>query len=154
MRTSFALFALIAPAAALAAAPDAVQLTTKVLVEHVKKGPDGKPQKVTEEAKKVAPGDAVVFQASYRNAGAKPATGFVVTNPLPASVAFAGGESAGAVYSIDHGKTWGPLAALRVPTGNGGTRAATSADVNAVRWVFPSIAPGASGTVSFRGIVK
>jgi uncharacterized repeat protein (TIGR01451 family) len=151
---SLAILALVAPAAAFAAASDAVQLTTKVLVEHVRKGADGKPQKVLEEANKVVPGEAVVFQASYRNGGAKPATGFVITNPLPASVAFAGGESAGALYSVDHGKSWGALAALRVPTPTGGARAATSADVNAVRWVFPAIAPGASGTVSFRGLVK
>jgi uncharacterized repeat protein (TIGR01451 family) len=109
---------------------------------------------VVEEARKVVPGDGIVFEFSYRNGGAKPATGFVITDPLPANVAFAGGETAGAVYSVDHGKSWGPLGSLRVPTANGGARAATSADVNGVRWAFPAIAPGATGKVSFRGIVR
>jgi len=153
MRTFLAILALAAPAAAFAA-PDSVQLTSKVLVEHVRKGADGKPQKVLEEATKVVPGEAIVFQFSYRNAGSKPATGFVITDPLPANVAFVGGESAGAVYSVDHGKSWGPLSSLRVPAPGGGTRAATSADVNGIRWSFPAIAPGGSGTVGFRGVVK
>jgi uncharacterized repeat protein (TIGR01451 family) len=154
MRAFLALAALIAPATAYAAGPEAVQLTTKILVEHVRKGPDGKPQKVVEEAKRVVPGEALVFTFAYRNGGAKPATGFVISDPLPANVAFAGGETAGAVYSVDHGKSWGPLAALRVPTGNGAVRAASSADVNGIRWAFPAIPPGGSGQVTFRGVVK
>ena len=40
MRTAFAILALIAPAAALAAGPEAVQLTSKVSVEHVRKDSD------------------------------------------------------------------------------------------------------------------
>ena len=152
MRTSLAILAFIAPAAALAADP--VSLTSRVLVEHVRKDAAGHPQKVLEEAKKVVPGEAIVFEFSYRNGGAKPATGFVISDPLPANVAFAGGETAGAVYSVDHGKTWGPLAALRVPTAGGGSRAASSADVNGIRWAFPAIPPGGGGKVSFRGLVK
>jgi uncharacterized repeat protein (TIGR01451 family) len=152
MRISLAILALVAPAAALAADP--VSLTSRVLVEHVKKGPDGKVQRVTEEAKKVVPGDGLVFDFSYRNVGAKPATGFVITDVLPPNVAFAGGETAGAVYTVDHGKSWGALGALRVPAGNGTSRAASSADVNGIRWTFPAIPAGGSGKVSFRGIVK
>ena len=154
MRTFLTLLALAAPAAANAAGAEAVQLTTKILVEHVRKAADGKPTKVVEEAKRVVPGEALVFTFSYRNVGAKPATGFVITDPLPANVAFAGGETAGAVYSVDGGKSWGPLAALRVPNGKGGVRPATSADVNGIRWSFPAIPPGGSGQVIFRGLVK
>lgn len=152
MRTSLAILAFIAPAAVLAAEP--VSLTSRIMVEHVRKDAAGRPEKVLEEARKVVPGEAIVFEFSYRNAGAKPATGFVISDPLPANVAFAGGETPGAAYSVDHGKSWGPLAALRVPTSNGGARAASSADVNAIRWAFPAIPPGGAGKVSFRGLVK
>jgi uncharacterized repeat protein (TIGR01451 family) len=152
MRTSLAILAFIAPAAALAA--DAVSLTSRILVEHVRKDAAGRPEKVLEEAKKVVPGEGLVFEFSYRNGGPKPATGFVITDPLPANVAFAGNETPGAVYSVDHGQSWGPLASLRVPAANGGARAATSADVNGIRWAFPAIPPGGSGKVSFRGVVK
>jgi len=152
MRTTLALLALIAPAAALAADP--VSLTSRVLVEHVRKDAAGRPQKVLEPASKVVPGEAIVFEFSYRNGGAKAATGFVISDPLPGNVAFAGGETPGAVYSVDHGQTWGPLAALRVPAAGGGSRAATSADVNGIRWAFPAIPPGGAGKVSFRGLVK
>jgi uncharacterized repeat protein (TIGR01451 family) len=152
MRTSLAILALVAPAEALAADP--VSLTTKVMVEHVKRDTAGHPQKVLEEARKVVPGEALVFEFSYRNGGAKPATGFVITDPLPANVAFAGNETPGAVYSVDGGKSWGALATLRVPTAHGGARAATSADVNGIRWVFPAIPAGGAGKVTFRGLVK
>lgn len=153
MRTLLAILALAAPTAAYAAA-DPVQLVSTIMVDHVTKGADGKPRRVVEEAKKVVPGDGLVFSFSYRNAGAKPATGFVITDVLPPNVTFAGAETPGAVYTVDRGRSWGPLAALRVPAANGGARAATSADVNGVRWAFPAIAPGGSGKVSFRGLVK
>jgi len=152
MRTSLALLAIIAPTAALAADP--VSVTSRIMVEHVKKDAAGHPQKVLEAANKVVPGEAIVFEFSYRNSGAKPATGFVISDPLPGTVTFAGGETPGAVFSVDHGQTWGSLATLRVPTAGGGSRAASSADVNGIRWAFPAIPPGGGGKVSFRGLVK
>jgi uncharacterized repeat protein (TIGR01451 family) len=155
MKMLIALAALIAPAAALAAGPEHVTLQSQVLVEHVKKGADGRPQIVRETPKVVAPGDRLIFSLSYRNVGAEPATGFTITDPLPASVGFVGDETAGAIFSADGGKSWGPLAALRVPLPNGGSRAATAADVTHIRWIFAKPIPaGAAGAVSFRGVVK
>jgi uncharacterized repeat protein (TIGR01451 family) len=152
MKCLIALFVLAAPAAALAA--DNVTLSSHAFVEKVKPGPNGKPVTVLEEPKLVTPGDRLVFELSYRNQGAKPATGFVITDPIPSAVTFAGSESAGAVYSVDGGRTWGPLASLRVATANGGSRPATATDVTHVRWNFPAIPAGAGGKVSFRGVVK
>jgi uncharacterized repeat protein (TIGR01451 family) len=152
MKCLIALFALAAPAAALAA--DNVTLASHAFVEKVKPGPNGKPVTVLEEPRLVTPGDRLVFELSYRNQGAKPATGFVITDPIPSAVTFAGSESPGAVYSVDGGRTWGPLAGLRVATANGGSRPATATDVTHVRWNFPAIPAGAGGKVSFRGVVK
>ena len=155
MKILAALLALAAPAAALAAGPDHVSLASHVFVEHVKPGPGGRPATVREEPKIVTPGDRLVFELSYRNVGAEPATGFVITDPLPASIAFAGDETAGAVFSVDGGRTWGPLAALRVALPGGGSRPAGLADVTHIRWVFARPIPaGAAGSVSFRGVVK
>jgi uncharacterized repeat protein (TIGR01451 family) len=149
------LLAFAAPAAALAAGSDHVSLASHVFAEHVRPGPSGKPEVVRDEPKVVTPGDRLFFELAYRTAGAEPATGFVITDPIPASVAFAGDESAGAIFSIDGGRTWGPLAALRVAQSTGGSRPASFSDVTHIRWVFARPIPaGAAGSVSFRGVVK
>jgi uncharacterized repeat protein (TIGR01451 family) len=156
MRIWIALLALIAPAtAAFAAGPEHVSLSSHVFVERVKPGPGGKPVTVREAPGIVTPGDRLIFELSYRNAGAEPATGFTITDPIPASVVFTGGESEGASFSVDGGRTWGPLASLRVARPNGAPRAATPADVTHVKWAFARPIPaGAAGSVSFRGVVK
>lgn len=153
MKILLALTALITPAAAFAA--DAVSLSSKVFVERVRQEADGKTRTVREEPGVVTPGDRLVFLLSYRNNGAAPATGFVVTNPIPNSVAFTGGESGGAQVSVDGGKSWGALAALRIANADGTSRPAGQADVTHIRWRFARpIAPAASGQLSFGGVVK
>ena len=100
-------------------------------------------------------GDRLVFVLSYRNNGAAPATDFVITNPIPDSVEYAGTQSAGAVHSIDGGRNWGALDALSVRDAQGNSRAATFADVTHVRWRFVQPIPaGSGGEVRFRGVVK
>jgi uncharacterized repeat protein (TIGR01451 family) len=153
MKIWLALFALLAPATAIAA--DNVSLTTKVFVERVKPGADGKPVTVREEPGVVTPGDRLVFVLGYRNGGAQPATGFVLTDPIPASVAFTGSDDASAVVSVDGGKSWGSLASLKVVQPDGSSRPAVAADVTHIRWSFGRpIAPGSGGELSFRGVVE
>ena len=153
MKMFLVFLALAAPSAAWAA--DSVSLTSEVLVEHVKQQADGSSAIVREEPRVVTPGDKLVFLLSYRNGGAEPATGFVVTNPIPASVAFTGGESEGAIVSVDGGKSWGALASLKVASEDGSLRPATASDVTHIRWSFAQpIAAGRAGQLSFRGVVK
>jgi len=153
MKLLLALLALIAPATAALA--NEVALTNEVFVEHVKKDAKGKDVVVLDEPTAVIPGDKLVFVLSYKNTGTKPASDFVVTNPLPSEVAFAGGETEGAIVSVNGGKTWGALSALRVKQADGAERSAQPTDVTHVRWSFAKAIPaGQSGKVSFRGIVK
>lgn len=153
MKILLALFALLAPVAASAA--DDVSLTSKVFVERVKPGADGKPVTVREEPGVVTPGDRLVFVLGYRNGGAQPATGFTLTNPIPPSVAFTGSDDASAVVSVDGGKSWGLLGALKVVQADGTSRPAVAADVTHIRWSFSRpIAAGSGGELSFRGIVE
>ncbi|MDB5694260.1 MAG: hypothetical protein JWO81_3323 [Alphaproteobacteria bacterium] len=155
MRIWIALLALAAPAAAFAAGPEHVSLASHVFVERVKPGPGGKPVTVREAPGIVTPGDRLIFELDYRNVGAEPATGFTITDPIPASVAFTGGESENALFSVDGGRSWGPLGSLRVAGPNGASRPATPADVTHVKWAFARPIPaGAAGSVSFRGVVK
>lgn len=153
MKIWLALLALLAPAAASAA--DNVSLTSKVLVERIKPGADGKPVTVREEPGVVTPGDKLVVVLSYRNRGSAPATGFTLTNPIPASVAFTGTEDSTASVSVDGGKSWGALASLKVVAADGTSRPAVAADVTHIRWSFGQpIAAGAGGELSFRGVVE
>jgi uncharacterized repeat protein (TIGR01451 family) len=153
MKIWLALFALLAPAAASAA--DNVSLSSKVLVERVKPGADGKPVTVREEPGVVTPGDKLVVVLSYRNRGAAPATGFTLTNPIPASVAFTGTDDSTASVSVDGGKSWGALASLKVVAADGSSRPAAAADVTHIRWSFSQpITAGSGGELSFRAVVE
>ena len=146
------LAALIAPGAAIAA--NQVALDSKVFVERSVKGADGNAHIVRAEPKPVFPGDHLLFVLSYKNQGAKPADNFTVTNPIPGSVVFESSEGS-AEYSVDGGRTWGQLPALRVKTASGSLRPAGSADVTHVRWTLAKAIPvGGTGTLSFHGLVK
>ena len=152
MKLLISLAALVAPTAAYAA--NQVSLQSTVFVERNVAGSDGKMHIVQAAPKPVFPGDHLLFQLNYHNLGEKPAVGFTVTNPIPASVGFLSSDS-GAQYSVDGGKSWGPLAALRVKGTDGSSRAAGPDDITHVRWTFQKAIPaGGVGSVSFRGIVK
>jgi uncharacterized repeat protein (TIGR01451 family) len=153
MKFLFALLALIAPIAANAA--NEVSLTSSVFVEKTVPQADGRARLVLEEPKIVVPGDKLVFVLNYRNQGAKPATDFVVTNPMPGAVAYQGTPDAGAIVSVDGGKSWGPMASLKVRKADGTVRAAYPEDVTHVRWAMKAPIPvGAAGKLSFRGVVR
>jgi uncharacterized repeat protein (TIGR01451 family) len=153
MKILLALLALLVPAAVQAA--ESVSLVSQVLVERVETTPDGRSITTRAEPDVVTPGDRLVFLLSYRNDGAEPATAFVLTNPVPDSVAFAGTDDRSAVVSIDGGKTWGALSSLTVTQTDGTTRPAQVADVTHIRWSLAQPVPsGGAGELSFRGVVK
>jgi uncharacterized repeat protein (TIGR01451 family) len=153
------------PAHAQAAAPAGkatVALASVAQVERTEMGIDGRERKVLKNPADVivVPGDQVVFTLNYVNKGEQPANGFRATNPMPGAVQFTAVAEDWAEVSVDGGKSWGKLAVLSVKTkGEDGvtdvSRPAGSEDVTHVRWVFnESIAPGAAGSVSYRGIIK
>lgn len=154
MRKAFLLFLLaFAPVQAFAA--NQVALDNSVFVERVTTDAAGKERVLLEEPKVVVPGDKLVFVLNYRNAGAQPADKFVITNPMPAAVRFAGAGNAGEVVSVDGGKTWGTLDTLTILQADGTRRTAQPADVTHVRWAFQTPIPaGGTGKLMFRGVVK
>ena len=154
MRIAFLTIALaLAPGAALADAQ--VSMTSNIAVERIKPDASGNPHRVLEEPNAVAPGDKLLFTLDYRNGSAKPAVAFVVTDPIPPAVSFAGGESSNAVMSVDGGKTFAPLASLSVVAADGKRRPAQAADVTHIRWNFAAPIPaGAGGALHFKGVVK
>jgi uncharacterized repeat protein (TIGR01451 family) len=145
--------AALLPVAAFAA--DAVALSSAVFVEKEAKDSDGRVRTELFAPKLVTPGDRLVFILSYHNTGPQPASNFVVTNPLPEAVAFAGTPDDRALVSVDGGKNWGPLPALSVRESDGRLRNARPEDVTHIRWKLARpLAAGASGKLSFRGTVR
>ncbi len=147
-----AILLMLAPIA-VAATGQAVQLSSTVVIEKTDIV-NGKTQTTFEAPTKVLPGDKLILQTNYRNTGGQAATNFVVTNPVPAAVAWTGEATPGAMESVDGGRTFGPLAQLKVKGANGALRAAQPADVTHIRWTLASIAPGAAGLVKYRGMVR
>ncbi len=153
MRIFLALLMLLMPGVAQAASD--VALNSAVFVEKTVSGADGRQKTVLEAPKVVVPGDRLVFVLSYKNQGDRPATDFIVTNPLPGAVAYQGTTDDRAQVSVDGGRNWGALIALKVRESDGSLRSARMEDVTHVRWPMrKSIAPGAKGNLSFRGIVR
>lgn len=142
---SLAAFATLGCAvAAPALAAPAVALDSAVFVERTT------PQRgrMLEPASRLSRGDRVVYVVSWYRMGGT--GGFVVTNPLPRSVYFQGTASGDEEVSIDGGRSWGKLAALRV-----GSRMATPEDVTHVRWkVDPARAARGSGQIAYSAIVR
>ena len=148
-----ALLVLFAPGIAFAA--DSVALSSMVFVEKTIADADGKAKITLHEPKVVTPGDRLIFILNYQNRGSSAANNFIVTNPLPSAVVYQGTADASAEVSIDGGKIWGALTALKVPDGAGRWRGARPEDVTHVRWTMKQAIPaGAQGKFSFRGIVR
>ena len=120
----------------------------KIIVEQ------GREKHVMVEPTVVVPGDKLVFATAYRNTGASAVNNFVVTNPIPAGVMLAPGGVAQAEVSVDGGKIWGKLVNLTVAGTGGAKRPAQSSDVTHLRWTLPVLAPGATGTLTYNGIVR
>lgn len=132
-----------------------LQLSSDVFVEKQIVRSDGSRTVVLEKPNLVLPGDNLVFVVKYRNAGSATASNFVVTNPLPAAVAFNGTSDGLEVVSIDGGASWGVLGSLRVKKPDGSSRAAQRRDVTHIKWnLNQPLTAGAEGKLIFRGIVK
>jgi uncharacterized repeat protein (TIGR01451 family) len=143
----------LTPAAAFA--EPQMTLTSHVALARTTADASGKPVVTYQEPKLVTPGDRLLITLDYSNRSGKPADNFVVTNPIPPGVSFAGNESAGAEVSVDGGKTFGALGSLKVTDSDGTERPATSADVTHVRWTFSHAIPaGDHGELRFEAVVK
>lgn len=144
--------------AAAAAVPASAQVTleNKVLREDVKVAADGARTTVLVPTRNVAPGATAVYVMTYRNGTAKPVSDLVIANQVPADVVYAGPASGSPAptISVDGGRTFGPIAAATVRGANG-ARPAQFSDVTHVRWVVAGpVAPGTSGSVSYRAKVR
>lgn len=143
--------AIIALAAPADAKGSGVVLTNSVMVQQKSAAADGTTRVTLVPARRVVPGDRVVFRIAYKNNLGQPVSGMVVSNPVPASLSYRGpaeGSPAPEV-SID-GTHFAPLSAL---TAAG--RPATADQVRAVRWIVKGAVPaGGAGQYSYEASIK
>ena len=127
-----------------AAASPSVATDSAVYVEH--QAPGG--GKRLERARRLAPGDRVVTVLSWFRVGGDGS--FVLTSPLPRSLAFQASARTDEEVSVDGGRSWGRLGSLRQ-----GNRVATAEDVTHVRWRIDPVRAGrGSGHIAYAGIVR
>lgn len=142
--------ALIAPLAAHAAG--AVQFASDVFVERFVTAPGGGTSRILARADRLTPGDHVIFVVNWT---ARRGSEFTVTNPMPRSVAFQRSIDGAEEVSIDGGRTWGRMEALRRRDSDGSIRSANPEDVTHLRWHVPGdIALRGSGQLTYRGVVR
>ncbi|MCX9147438.1 hypothetical protein [Erythrobacter sp. WG] len=151
-----AAMALAGPVLPLAAqgAPSPIVLKGDVKVVKTVTDKDGKQRTELADPDTIVPGDRLMFGTDYANNGTQPVKNFVVTNPLPSAVRLAPDADPALEVSVDAGKTWGVLAKLSVANPDGTMRPATHDDVTHVRWTIATIAPGASGRVTYPAIIR
>ena len=141
--------------AAPALAADPLQLTSRTLVERRVAAADGTTRIVASATGRAAPGDRLVVELAYRNIGQRPLADVVLADPVPAALAYRAPAPGTPVpeVSID-GSHFAALADLVVAR-PGGSRPAVADDVVAVRWrLSGALAAGASGTLSFRAVLR
>jgi len=138
-----------------------IVVTSIAEVEVTQKNAQGAPEVKRVEASKakVVPGDVVIFTTRYANKGKAPATGVVITNPVPEHMSYvdrsAEGKGTKIDFSVDGGKTYGIPEKLQVNGKDGKVRPALAGDYTHIRWTVTNpLAPGAEGQVTFRARIK
>ena len=149
------------PSAVAAQAKSAIEITTAAVVDVVQKNEKGEKTVVKKEvsAAKIVPGDIVTFTLTYANRGSQPAQNVVVANPVPDHMVYldrsAEGKGTSIDFSVNGGKSYDAPGRLTVKDAQGRVRPARGEDYTHIRWTLASsLAPGWSGTVSFKARVK
>jgi hypothetical protein len=104
-------------------------------------------QRRLEPAQSFTRGDRVVTIVRWYRLGGD--GGFTIVNPLPQGTSYQESARNGQEVSVDGGRTWGRIGALRI-----GGREATPEDVTHVRWrISAEIARRGAGQIAYSAIV-
>jgi uncharacterized repeat protein (TIGR01451 family) len=151
---------LLVPGAGPAAAQDDdVKIQSSAQIEKTVVNEQGEKELVRQPATKVLPGEEVIFVNTYLNDGEAPADAVTINNAIPEHMVYVGGSARGedteVTYSVDGGKTFGPLLELTVTEPDGTERPAAAVDVTHIRWTRTKpLAPGEEARVEFRARLK
>ena len=129
--------------ASAAFAQSAVDISRSVYIERASGN-----ARALEPASTLKAGDKVVLVMEWH--AADPRKGFTVQSAVPRDLAFQRAGSDSVDVSIDGGRSWGRLGALRV-----GSRVASVEDVTNLRWrVPPEVVAQGRGMLTWSAIVR
>ena len=150
-----ALSVVVLSASGLQAKESLVTLSTKSFKEIVKVDASGTKKIVLVEAKKVIPGDTVVYRNSIKNASKKSVHDMVLNNAIPKHTEYVADSAkcendCDILFSIDGGKKFDSAERLMVKVGDK-ERLALPKEYTNVRWILTSALDANSVTdVSFK----
>lgn len=160
MFVSVGLVALLAGVSvpSFAATNGSIKVKSIAQIEKEVVGADGKKHITLVPADKAVPGTAVLFTNTFENIGSKEAGNIAINNPVPNNTEYQAGSAYGAdseiTFSIDGGKTFAAPEKLKIKTEQGEQMAKPSAYTH-IRWSYQKqLAPGATGEVGFRAVIK
>lgn len=141
---------------ASAQAMQSVDFSSKMEVEKVTTDADGKATTRYVPTEIVVPGDRIRFTLQLINKTENVAQGLKIIDPLPPEIRFESTvDSEGFSVSVDGGENYGALEALTIPVEGAPPRAASIEEITHLRWILDQpLAPGATKTVTFLGIVR
>jgi hypothetical protein len=135
-------------AAGATAAQTGVEISRAVFIERKLPIAPGRMALSLEPATTLKRGDVVVLMLEWSAPGRPDA--FVVSSRVPRDLAFRRSGGMHPQVSVDGGKSWGTLGAIRI-----GTRKATPEDVTHLRWhVSDADAALGRGTLTYSAIVR
>ncbi len=135
-----------------------IKLVTKAYKEVVKVDKSGKRKVILVDAKKVIPGDIVVYKNIIKNNSKSDAKNMVLNNTIPKHTVYVP-DSASCegnceiLFSVDGGKHFAKAKDLKVKRG-GVERVATAKDYTNVRWILSKLGANRETSVSFKTKLK
>lgn len=141
------------------AAESAIKVTSTAQVEVEAIAKDGKKTLTRAPVAKAVPGTEVIYTTTFENTSNKPAESISINNPVPNDSEYKGGSAFGKnceiLFSVDGGKTFGHAEELKIIGADGKARAALPREYTHIRWNHKAkLAPGKSGEVGFRAVIK
>ena len=141
------------------AADAAIKVTRIAQTEVEVIGKDGKKAIERTPVAKAIPGTEVIYTTTFANTIDKPTGNISINNPIPEHTEYKAGSAFGKdceiLFSVDGGKTFGHAEDLKVTGADGRRRTAMPEEYTHIRWNYKAqLAPGKSGEVGFRAVIK
>lgn len=141
------------------AADGAINVSSIAQVEIEVADKDGKKSLKRAPVTKAVPGTEVIYTTTFTNTLNKAAENININNPIPNDSEYKGGSAFGKdceiLFSIDGGKTFGRAEKLKIKGADGKERSALPREYTHIRWNYKTkLAPGKSGEVGFRAVIK
>ncbi|MFZ1743872.1 MAG: hypothetical protein WAT93_13530 [Pontixanthobacter sp.] len=145
MITGFAAIAL----ATTGSAQQSLQSVSAVYVERMSTDTSAR---LIEPAQNLRRGDKVILVVEWQSTG-RPGD-LTVSSTIPKQLAFQRASQDAYAVSVDGGRTWGRIGALKIAIANG-SRMASVEDVTHLQWRVPStVKSGRKGRITYSAIVR